>query len=99
MGSAGARGERSRTTHGSTSRAMMRATNNETGMRADARKAAYAFREESMYSSLFRALLAAALCMASIAAWAHEDTTQEPLPFLDCDHPPEHAVSIVPEPI
>lgn len=52
-----------------------------------------------MYSSLVRGLLAAALCMASTVACAHEDANQEPIPFLDCDHPPEHAASIVPEPI
>lgn len=52
-----------------------------------------------MYSSLARGLLAAALCIASTVACAHEDATHEPLPFLDCDHPPEHALSKVPEPV
>lgn len=52
-----------------------------------------------MYSGLARTFLAGAFCMVSAAACAHEDATHEPLPFLDCDHPPEHALSIVPEPI
>ena len=52
-----------------------------------------------MYSGLARTFLAGAFCMVSAAACAHEDASQEPLPFLDCDHPPEHALSVVPEPI
>jgi hypothetical protein len=45
-------------------------------------------------------LLAAGIWYAAgTAAHAHEDGGREAPPFLDCDHPPEHAVQAVPEPI
>lgn len=52
-----------------------------------------------MSARLVRLFLAGACCTVSIAVWAHEDPTREALPILDCDHPPEHAVLAVPEPI
>jgi hypothetical protein len=78
---------------------MMRPNHNETGMRASALQSRVCLREESMHARLARAFLAGAFCMVSAAACAHEDATQEPLPFLDCDHPPEHALNSVPEPV
>ena len=44
-------------------------------------------------------LLAGAWCMAGAAVRAHEDATHEALPILDCDHPPEQAARVVPDPI
>ena len=52
-----------------------------------------------MSARLVRLLLAGAWCSLSVAAWAHEDSTHEALPFLDCDHPPEHAVLTLPAPV
>ena len=51
-----------------------------------------------MSAGLTRLFLAGVWCVASAAAWAHEDATREAIPILDCDHPPEHAVNAVPEP-
>jgi hypothetical protein len=65
---------------------------------SDACNAATKFWEESMSAGLTRLFLAGVWCVASAAAWAHEDATGEAIPILDCDHPPEHAVNAVPEP-
>jgi hypothetical protein len=36
---------------------------------------------------------------AGVSAYAHDAGDQEPMPFLDCDHPPAHAMRTLHEPI
>src|SRR5689334_23690022 len=52
-----------------------------------------------MAACMARLLVTGVWCVASAAVWAHEDATREAMAIYDCDHPPEHAVSTVPEPV
>ncbi len=52
-----------------------------------------------MSLSLSRLLAAGVFSMAAANVCAHEDATREPLAILDCEHPPEHAMRTIPEPV